>query len=1430
MSQNRDREEAIFDAARELAPGAARAAYLLEECGQDAELRKRIEAMLEADGAAAEFFETQPGGAGTLRLSTSAISPLTEKPGDKIGRYKLLQKLGEGGCGLVYMAEQIEPVKRRVALKLIKLGMDTKVVVARFEAERQALALMDHPNIAKVLDAGSTDSGRPYFIMELVRGVRITDYCDQANLSTGERLALFVQICQAVQHAHQKGIIHRDLKPSNILVTVNDGVPVPKVIDFGISKATTGQQLTDKTLFTAYEQFIGTPAYMSPEQAVLTSLDIDTRTDIYSLGVLLYEMLTGRTPFDANDLLQAGLDEMRRRIREEEPQRPSTRLSTMMDADLTTVAKHHGAQPPALISLLRGDLDWIVMKALEKDRRRRYETANGLAMDIQRHLNNEPVVARPPSPLYRLQKLARRNRVAVAAVAAVSAALLIGLTISAWQAVRATRAQRLEQNARLAADGARARESQQRQLAEANARKATESEREAHRLLYAADMKLAHTSWEEGNLSRMTRLLEDHRPRSGEEDARGFEYYYLQELARGEQDFILPGHTNSVQRIAISPDGKWMASRGDTDTRLWDMTRRSLTGVWPSAKVDLWKAPRAFLGISFSYDSRFLAFPSERGLELADLATHQTRLLQSGAIDNPLFSPVTNLVAFDSDAAGAGIRVWDYIANKDVGSVGPNRALWSWAPDGSRLLAGYASGTASSLEWWDPSSFKVAETGHAGQYIYGTAVSPDGRITAAADWQGEIWLMETPGGKLLGKLDCGDIRTCALAFSPDGKFLATSSRDQAILIWNLESRTRSHQLRGHHAKVTNLAYTPEGRWLVSGDEDGKLLLWDTARENHRPQIANRMPGFGVNPPQFSADGKLVALATAENQWSLLDSSTLQVQSSLKGELVSFSPDSRKAAVLASVARQPTLWVSVLDAPAHQATIPLATPSVQQSNPQISPDGRFLSVDKFGSAEGILIFAAATGERLLSIPHSDQAEIAPHQFLPDNRTLVCSEGTSMGFWDLDSRRKTRSEPAGASIISLAVSQTGRYLAVGCEDSRLLLWDLRSGAAPRALAGHQAMVWALCFSSDERTLASGGEDRTLKLWDLASLREVASFPQEKALYWLAFSPDNQTLVSGGIGFYEIWRAPRDEPLDHSRALSRFVTDLPSTSLWRVPDGNTLPPKQLLVEQQLCLSNLLNIHRAIMAYNKDHGGLPDWLGDLVPKYLPDTNCLRCPVEVATGLHSSWLPTGDPKVTTSYSYEFSALTNRTSDLYGLAAPGDTLKAWKARQLARYGGVVPVLRCSEHRAVLNITYAGDFLETGVMWEDEADAKWRAGHPESAEKWCRQMEQEGKPQDLNQLAWRLATSANPQVRDGRTAVRLAERAVDLTKRKNPNLLDTLAAAYAETGQFNKALTIQLEAISIIKGDPQTSGDDGTLKEMQERQELYRRGQPYHDAE
>ena len=435
MTTQQTNEEVIFNTARKIDSAEAREEYLAQVCAGDLDLRNRVEALLQSQAAESQFLESP------ALDPTCAAATIREQPGTQVGRYKLLQKIGEGGFGVVYMAEQAKPVRRKVALKIIKAGMDTKEVIARFEAERQALALMEHPNIARVLDGGSTESGRPYFVMELVKGVPLTQFCDENQLETVERLRLFQVVCKAIQHAHHKGIIHRDIKPSNVMVTLHDGEPIVKVIDFGVSKAIS-QQLTEKTMFTAYGQMIGTPQYMSPEQAEMSGLDIDTRSDIYSLGVLLYELLTGSTPIKPERLRQTGYAEMQRMIREEEPPRPSVRFSTLGEQS-ATVATKRNSDVKKLGKLLRGELDWIVMKALEKNRDRRYETANAMADDVNRFLIGESIAACPPSMTYRFQKFTRRNRVAFLTLGSILTILLGASIVSTVLAVRATAAERV---------------------------------------------------------------------------------------------------------------------------------------------------------------------------------------------------------------------------------------------------------------------------------------------------------------------------------------------------------------------------------------------------------------------------------------------------------------------------------------------------------------------------------------------------------------------------------------------------------------------------------------------------------------------------------------------------------------------------------------------------------------------------------------------------------------------------------------------------------------------------------------------------------------------------------------------------------------------------------------------------------------------------
>ncbi|MGA9451799.1 MAG: serine/threonine-protein kinase [Verrucomicrobiia bacterium] len=877
MPSPQKHEEALFRAAVELPPDK-RSAFLDAVCEGNAALRQRLEALLAAHEPAREFVNSPAPPRGEKKTMVVSLPP-TEEPGASIGRYKILEKVGEGGFGIVYVAEQREPVKRRVALKIIKLGMDTRQVVARFEAERQALAMMDHPNIAKVLDAGATDAGRPYFVMELVRGIKMTEYCDQNKLSTKERLDLFIKVCQAIQHAHQKGVIHRDIKPSNILVTLHDGVPVPKVIDFGIAKATQ-QELTDKTLYTQLQQFIGTPAYMSPEQAEMSGLDIDTRSDIYSLGVLLYELLTGRTPFDAKELMSLGIDAMRKTIREKEPVRPSTKVATLQGEELSTTAARHSVEAPKLISLLRGDLDWIVMKCLEKDRTRRYETANGLAADLKRHLNNEPVVARPPSTAYRFQKAFRRNKLVFTAGTAVAVALLLGIIASTWQSVRATRAKH-------EALAAQAQATAQREQAEANEQKAVEAQANENKLrqqaqaeelaarqrAYASDMNVAAQALAGNNLGRALDLLNRQRPRPGQKDLRGWEWRYLWQQTRSDASFTLYQESAEVNSLTVSPDGYWVAvgAYHKGGLSVWDMrTRQELVCL---AKDEM------YVRAAFSPTDPLVAFTSSTvsssGQERNTLRLWSTSTRQMVA-ELPLDGECLGL-AFAKDGR-------TLVTSTSHGQI----TLWR-IPEGTRL-AGYPSeqsGIDVGTDFAATSDLSLAAYGLLGgrmrvidlrtgkelwtavaskEFITALAFSPDGKTLASAAGfaESDIRLWDVATGKQIGQLEGNGSWVSSLVFWPDGKKLATSSADQTIRTWDVASRKCLDVLRGHRQEVWRLALLPDDKTLVSGGKDGTVCFWDTS-VTHSHQLRITLPAENVRNWNFAPDGRSVLTLDQQGQ-------------------------------------------------------------------------------------------------------------------------------------------------------------------------------------------------------------------------------------------------------------------------------------------------------------------------------------------------------------------------------------------------------------------------------------------------------------------------------------------------------------------------------------------------------------------------------------
>ena len=819
-------------------PDEKRLGFLDEVCGDDRQLRERVAALLRQERGLDSFLEHP-----AYDLKEAAESTAKENHvGSTIGPYKLMEQIGEGGFGLVFVAEQCEPVRRKVALKLIKPGMDSKEIIARFEAERQALAFMEHPHIARVLDAGTTDAGRPYFVMELVRGEPITKFCDDHNYSAKQRLDLFISVCQAIQHAHQKAIIHRDIKPSNVLVTMHDDKAVPKVIDFGLAKATQSE-LTTKTVYTQFRQFIGTPAYMSPEQAQMSGLDIDTRCDVYALGVLLYELLTGTTPFNAEEMREAGYEEICRRLREDEPPKPSSRVTTMDAPSRSSIAKARSIDPDKLGGVLRGDLDWIIMKAMEKDRTRRYETANGLALDVKRYLANEPVTAVAPSALYLLLKYWRRHRRGVTTALTIFGLLLVGTLISTGLAIRATNAEKIAEREKVNAQ-------RERDI--------------AYRIGYASDMNLVERELSRGNLGRARVLLDRHRPQGEELDLRGWEWRYLWQQSQSDPHTVLLDRRASINgretSLSVSHDGDFVAVvAADGRVSVWD-TRTQI-------EIDSWPGFQA----SFSPNQLLLAFWSEgdqrdprgrrAGIHLWDLTERQiVHVLPMEVMPRG--------IKFSSDGQSIAAMTLNRREKNPRDAIVAEQ-IYRWSLDGQEMSSadanmennfgsGFCCDMASDLSFaahgtQDPNSQQRAirvvyfdqereawdlPLTDSGEFVETVALSPDDKLlavglgTTSTDIQ--IWDMQRR--VLIRRLEGHRAYVKDLLFLPNGRTLVSASADQSIRLWDLRDLEKippPRVLQGHEDEVSHLAVSSNETRIFSGCRDGAAHVWDLSSYNQR---------------------------------------------------------------------------------------------------------------------------------------------------------------------------------------------------------------------------------------------------------------------------------------------------------------------------------------------------------------------------------------------------------------------------------------------------------------------------------------------------------------------------------------------------------------------------------------------------------------------
>jgi WD40 repeat protein/serine/threonine protein kinase len=1134
-------------------------AYLDQACAGDAELRSQVAMLLKAHAQEGSL----PGRAALGLDRTGAHQPVSECPGTVIGPYKLMEQIGEGGRGLVFVAEQQQPVRRKVALKVIKPGMDTRQVIARFEAERQALALMDHPNIAKVHDGGETASGRPYFVMELVKGVPITEFCDHNQVPIRERLELIFGVCQAVQHAHQKGVIHRDIKPSNVLLMSQDGTPVVKVIDFGVAKAI-GQQLTDKTIYTQFTQLVGTPVYMSPEQAGQSAMDVDTRSDIYSLGVLLYELLTGTTPFDEQRLHQVGFDEMRRIIREEEPPKPSTRISTLGQG-AATLSTQRKSDPRRLQQLFRGELDWIVMKCLEKDRNRRYETASTLAADVQRYLQNEPVLACPPTVGYKLRKFVRRNKRALATAALLAVMLLVAtgavFASAVWAAVEANHQAEVEANAK----------------------------KELQFNLYLRNIPLAQVEASVYNWGGVEDLLQD-----CPEPLRGWEWNYLKRLPdapwRDATAAVNRGMSANMD-LAFHPGGEILAGPGPGHTvTVWDLTtgvKKPLVGHTDQVLCVAFRPPHGDLlvsagkdgmvrfwdpatgksvrdiaeahggqsvdGLTFSPDGRVLAsIGADEKVRLWDVDTGKQRhefatvyREQAKMLRRASFSPNGRLFA----CAGVGntVKVWEVDTGRERMSLAGHEDLVysvTFSPQGDRLASASWDVTARV---WDLQTGRELFRGVSNNAAWGVEFSPDGSLLAVAGGVADpaVKVYDARTGQLVHNLEGHADRVGCVSFHPDGHRLASCSLDRTVRIWELDRGREVLTLRGHADLVTRVLFDPKGWRLASSGDDGKLRVWDGTPQGVGPGrrcVALRGHTDKVFSVTFSPDGRQLASASQDRTVRLWDVAGAREIRTLEGHTNTvFAVALGRDGLLLSGSYDGT--TRVWDAEKGALVHTLQGPEARARCLALCPDGKLLVTGSLTAPYPVCLWDLHQHAR---DPHLVQRplQLGVHNG-PAFGAAFSSDGKNVATTGGDGKVIVRVAATGQELIALERPGNrgpawtvafhpldGRHLAAGYPSNGLLIWDWgEPKKKPVVLsgpdeAGHTGNVYSVAYSPDGRWLASASWHEVI-IWDAATHKEVRRLGGFPGLIWsVAWSPDPDRCllaVGGGrprFGLIELW----------------------------------------------------------------------------------------------------------------------------------------------------------------------------------------------------------------------------------------------------------------------------------------------------------------------